>query len=349
MSPKVVALFNHKGGVSKTTTTFHLGWILAEKGFRVVIVDADSQCNLTGMVLGYRASGDLEAFYEEHPQANLFDALAPAFESQPKQIEGVDCLPVSGRDGLFLLPGHVGVAEYEVTLGIAQELSGSIQTLQNLPGSLRFLLEATATKMGADYVLVDMSPGLGSINQNLLTTSDFYLIPASPDFFSVMAMDSLTRVIPRWQTWAQRAARLDSLRDATYRFGEPHSKFLGTIVQKYRPRGGSPAQAFQTWIERINATVKDNLVPALGKAQMLLGEQCYRESNVSGYCLAEVADFNSLIAKSQDHQTPIFALTPSQLEVSGSVLANQQASVQRFREVFQQLGDRVESLTNCSA
>jgi cellulose biosynthesis protein BcsQ len=49
-----IALFNHKGGVSKTTTAFNLGWMLAQQGSQVVLVDADPQCNLTGMVLGYR-------------------------------------------------------------------------------------------------------------------------------------------------------------------------------------------------------------------------------------------------------------------------------------------------------
>jgi hypothetical protein len=61
----------------------------------------------------------------------------------------VDCIWIEGQEGLFLLPGHVGFGEYEVTLGevtlgIAQELSGSIQTLKNLPGAISALLEKTA-------------------------------------------------------------------------------------------------------------------------------------------------------------------------------------------------------------
>ena len=47
-----IALFNHKSSVSKTTTTFNLGWMLAAKGKRVILVDTDPQCNLTGMCLG---------------------------------------------------------------------------------------------------------------------------------------------------------------------------------------------------------------------------------------------------------------------------------------------------------
>jgi len=131
---KIIALFNHKGGVSKTTTTFNLGWMLALKGKKVILVDADPQCNLTGMVLGYKGESELADFYEKEKERNIRSALAPAFESRPKLIEPVDCVPVKGVDGLFLLPGHIRFSEYETTLGIAQELSGSIHTLQNLPG-----------------------------------------------------------------------------------------------------------------------------------------------------------------------------------------------------------------------
>lgn len=60
---KTIALFNNKGGVSKTTTTFHLGWKLAEKGYKTLIVDTDPQCNLTGLCLNTDKGNKLENFY----------------------------------------------------------------------------------------------------------------------------------------------------------------------------------------------------------------------------------------------------------------------------------------------
>jgi len=343
----VIALFNHKGGVSKTTTTFNLGWILAEKGHSTLLVDADPQCNLTGMVLGYKGPTELEALYASHEDRNLWAGLAPAFESRPVEISGVDAISVPDRQNLFLLPGHIQTAEYEVTLGIAQELSGSIQTLQNLPGSLRFLLDKTAAKMGCEYVLVDMSPGLGAINQNLLATSDYFIVPTSPDFFSVMAVDSLARVLPRWQRWAEKAYSLDILRSAAYPFPEPHTKFLGVVVQKYRPRRGVPASAFQGWIDQLADKVGTELVPALEKAGMLLARNAYERAGLGGdYALATIPDFNSLIAKSQRAQTPIYALTNEQIGQSGTVLSQTARSRDQFRQLFNDLGDQVIALTN---
>src|SRR6185437_5129590 len=99
---------------------------------------------------GYTGVEDLEGMYSSSPANNVKDGLAPAFESQPRQIEGAVCIGVPGRENLFLLPGHIGLAEYETTLGIAQELSGSLLALRNLPGSVRFLLDATASKYKSD-------------------------------------------------------------------------------------------------------------------------------------------------------------------------------------------------------
>lgn len=117
---KIICLFNHKGGVSKTTTAFNLGWMMALKGKRVLIADFDPQCNLTGMVMGFKAEDDLAAIYGGAQPNNIKDGLAPAFESQPREIAPVECVQVPGNDKLLLLPGHIGLAEYETTLGIGQ-------------------------------------------------------------------------------------------------------------------------------------------------------------------------------------------------------------------------------------
>lgn len=341
-----IALFNHKGGVSKTTTTFNLGWMLASKGKRVVLVDSDPQCNLTGLVLGYRGPTEIEEFYLKEKERNLKSGLAPAFESRPEPIKPIECFPVSGQERLFLLPGHIALSEYEVTLGIAQELSGSIQTLQNLPGAISYFIDRTADQCNADYVLIDMNPSLSSFNQNLLMTSHFFIVPTTPDYFSVMAIDSLANVIPTWQAWAEKAHSLPILKDATYPFPDITPKFLGTIVQNYRPRGGAPATGFQRWIDELEKVVQERLVPELHKINMMLPNDAYKTNNIEAFNLSSIPDFNTLIAKSQDAQTPVFALTAEQIGLTGVVLESTLKSRDHFKELFTALADKVIGLTS---
>jgi cellulose biosynthesis protein BcsQ len=345
---KTIALFNHKGGVSKTTTTFNLGWMLATKGARVVMIDTDPQCNLTGLVLDFDSTSDFDQFYSNHPNANIRAALAPAFESQPRLIEAVECVEVRGREGLFLVPGHVNLSEYEVTLGIAQELSGSIQALKNLPGAFHYFVQKIAAANKADYVLIDMSPSLGAINQNFLMTSDCFLVPTAPDYFSVMAIESLASLLPKWIEWAKKASELEALKTATYPFPKPKLKFLGTVIQRYRPRKGKAASGFQSWIDQINARVKNSLAPALALHGAMFLPTTYKSAGVDssvGYCLAEIADFNSLITASQNHQTPVFALTEAMLGHVGTVLAQDLAKRDDFDTTFGELAERVVALS----
>lgn len=342
-----ISLFNHKGGVSKTTTAFNLGWMLAEKGKRVLLADCDPQCNLTGMVLGFKGTEEFAKVYEAEGVRNIRDGLLPAFESRPVPIEPVVCEEISGQPNMLLIPGHIGLAEYEVTLGIAQELSGSLVTLQNLPGSIHHLFEITARKYDADYVLVDMSPSLGPINQNLLMTSDFFLVPMAPDYFSVMATDSLASVLPKWRAWAQKAQSLSVLQKATYPFPRVVPKFLGTVVQKYRLReGATPSSAFQKWIAEIEDGVATKLVPALRDCGMLLPDEAYASIGIPvGKPILQMSDFNSLIALSQKHKAPIFALSDDQIEQTGIVLERTKKSMNKFRTLFSEGADRIIHLT----
>jgi cellulose biosynthesis protein BcsQ len=343
-----IALFNHKGGVSKTTTTFNLGWMLAEKGKKVIIIDCDPQCNLTGMVLGFKGEGDLKAIYDLSDVKNIRSGLAPAFESRPVSMKPVKCVPVIGQPNLYLLPGHIGLAEYEVTLGIAQELTGSLVTLQNLPGSLRYLFDITAKEYSADIVLIDMSPSLGSINQNLLMTSDYFIIPMAPDYFSVMAIDSLTSVLPKWSSWAKQAKSMQILKQATYPFPDRSPKFLGTIIQKYRIRAkGTPSLAFQQWIDELEKNVIDKLAPMLKNNGMLLDEKIYQSIGIApGLSIIQMSDFNSLIAQSQKHSVPIFSLTDKQIGLTGIVLERTKKSMMQFRDLFSTGADRIISMIN---
>lgn len=340
----VVSLFNHKGGVSKTTTAFNLGWMLARYNKRVLLVDCDPQCNLTGMVLGLEDldSADSIQGIKNGKPLNIKEGLAPAFESRPSLIAPVDCIPVPRNDKLFLLPGHIGLAEYEVTLGIAQELSGSLVTLRNLPGSLRYLIDETAKSYEIDIVIVDMSPSLGAVNQNLLSTSDYFIVPMHPDYFSTMAINSLTSVLPKWGAWAKAAGQTAALKEAEYPFPETSPKFLGYVIQKYRPRGGAPSKAFASWIDQLEEAAKDTLLPALEQCGMLLPGEIYKAAGFDPHQpLLQMPDFNSLIASSQRHQVPIFELTASQLDQVGRVLETTQASQDNFRALFKEAAERV--------
>ena len=354
---KQIALFNHKGGVSKTTTTFNLGWMLAHKGKRVMIVDCDPQCNLTGMVLGFRDTKAFAAIYESESKEvrNIRDGLAPAFESRPVPLEPVLCEPVKGRSNMYLLPGHIGFAEYEVVLGMAQELSSSLVSLQNLPGSLHYLFMKTSKKYEIDFILVDMGPSLGPINRNLLMTSDYFIVPMFPDYFSMMATESLASILSQWAAWSRHGRALPILREATYPFPDKIPKFLGTIIQNYRIREGTkPSAAFKTWIDAIGMAAERKLVPVLRENDMLLPMKLYHEvkwtqfdqislfpDEALGKPLLQMPDFNSLIALSQKHKAPIFDLTDAQLERDGIVLEQTKESMHRFRELYSEGADRI--------
>jgi cellulose biosynthesis protein BcsQ len=321
--------------------------MLAAQGHKVVLVDADPQCNLSGLILGYSGESEFEAFYANDSQRNIRSGLQPAFESQPKLIEPVECVPVPGRTGLFLLPGHIRLSEYEVTLGISQELSASIQALQNLPGSISFLIDRTAEHHQADFVIIDMNPSLSSINQNLLMTSDFFIVPTSPDYFSLMAIDSLGAVLPRWHAWSERAKTSPVLQASAYPYPSRTPRLLGTVIQKFRPRKGAPTEGFQQWIDSINQAVATRLVPSLRELKMTLPQQTYDRipKFSTNYCLAQVADFNTLIAISQDERTPVFALSDEQLGHVGIVLEGDKKKRDEFRTVFDALAQRISTLT----
>ena len=139
---------------------------------------------------------------------------------------------------------------------------------------------------------------------------------------------------------------MTALKNATYPFPDKNPKFLGTIIQKFRLRESkTPSAAFQKWIDEIENAVRDRLIPALRSKSMLLPKEAYTVAGLQlGKPIIQMSDFNSLIALSQKHKKPVFALTDEQLEQRGIVLKTTKKSMNRFLELYSQGADRIIAL-----
>lgn len=325
-----------------------------------MLVDCDSQCNLTGLVLEYSQVDEYPLYSQvdeypfeggkNDPPMNIRDGLAPAFEARPVPPQPVILQAVPDQDRLFVLPGHVGLSEYESTLAIAHELSNSLTALQNIPGSLRHLFNITAEANDIDYIIIDMSPSLGALNQNLLCSSDAFIVPMAPDFFSAMALRSLARILPTWKKWSDKAASTDILTEADYPWPDSHPKYLGSIVQNYRRRArgdqeAKPTRAYQKWFDALAVAKGDVLLPKLNEIGYLLDEQVYADADAKlTDFLMEVPDFNSLIAVSQMSSKPVFALSSDELQSTGIVLEIQQKNVDEFNKLYLEGAQKIIAL-----
>ena len=343
---KKIAIFNHKGGVSKTTTSYNLGWRLAKMGKRVLLVDADSQCNLSMYALG---NDSFNEFYSSNNVNNIKDALEPAFKSKPRLIEAVECIPIKRNSQLLLLPGHLDLSESEVQLGLSFQLTESVGALKNLPGAFNYLFEKTAEKYNIDYIIIDMNPSLSSINQDLIISSDFFLVPTSPDLFSYMAIKSLSNILPSWERWARKARPL--FKDAEYPLPENTPKFLGYTINDFNLSKGKPTTAFAGLMDKIATIVNESLIPNLKAENMLLPDEKYEEAfslneklnsqrPLNKYCIAEISNFNKLIAISNEKSIPIYELKPFGLQ------QGQQRTLNWFNSLFGIIAQKIIKLTD---
>ncbi|PIE22648.1 MAG: hypothetical protein CSA62_11215 [Planctomycetota bacterium] len=164
-----VAILNQKGGVGKTTTAVNLGAALAELGVRVLLVDIDSQANLSLHLTGEG---------EELPEASIYDVLV---ENQSI----ADCLLARPEEKLQLLPAST-------------DLAGAEQALANTIGRellLRDALDLWEKEAKADLVLIDCPPSLGVLSLNALAAAEQVLVPVQAEFFALQGMTQLMEVI----------------------------------------------------------------------------------------------------------------------------------------------------------
>lgn len=336
---KRIAVFNHKGGVSKTTSVYNIGWMLS-KNKNVLIIDADPQCNLTSLILG----DDFDKYYveEKTKNQNIKDGVSSAFLGKPYPIQPVECFSPKRANNLFLLAGHANLSEYDAALTFAQTANNAIATLQNLPGAFSELIRLTEEKYSIDYTIIDLNPSLSAINQNLFLSSDAFIVPTNPDPFSIMAIDTLTNILPRWITWKRNSEVL--FQDSAYPMYTGYPKFLGSLIQRFNIRNGIAARPYRDNISEIKDKISHDFYTTISNAGMILPQGYSAELMANGYCLAEIPDFQGLLPKSYSAGVPVFELTDEEIREVGSVLDGLKQKRDKFSDHFTKIKTQIEEL-----
>ena len=333
MKAKTIILFNHKGGVSKTLTTFNIAWMLTEKGKRVLLVDCDPQCNLSALLL----QDSFDEYYtnESTKDMNIKDALKVAFESRPFPIKAIDCFYSPLNENLFLIPGHMDLSEYEPSLSLAMNNNNSMTALQNLPGALYRLIQLCAEKYDVDYVFIDVNPGLSAINQIAFTSSDIFIVPTNPDPFSLMALKTLLKVLPRWKNWVDNTRPI--LSTASYPLPDSEMKFLGEISQRFNRRKGKPTASYEKIITEISSFVSGEF-----KDELMKNNMAYERSS---YHLAEIPDFGAMLQIANELGVPVFDLKDDKLP-GGASFENTTAKRDEIKRIFSMIADAILEISS---
>ena len=168
---QTIALVNQKGGVGKSTTAVNLGIGLARHGKKVLLVDADSQGNLTEM-LGWQQPDKLE-----HTLAYLLEKVI--CDEPLNMKEGI----LHHEEGVDLIPSNIELSGMEVVLVNTMSRETVLRTYLN------------EIKRQYDYILIDCSPSLGMITLNALTAADKVIIPVQAHFLSVKGLEQLLKTV----------------------------------------------------------------------------------------------------------------------------------------------------------
>ena len=162
---KIISVANQKGGVGKTTTTINLSTMLAKKGKKVLLIDADPQGNATS---GVGAEKDVEF--------STYDILVADTEME----EAVENTIIKN---LLVCPSNINLAGAEV------ELVSMMSREQRLKEKLEIV------KDKFDYILIDCPPSLGLITLNSFTASDSVLIPVQCEYYALEGLGQLLNTV----------------------------------------------------------------------------------------------------------------------------------------------------------
>ncbi len=351
----ILTLYNHKGGVSKTTTTFNLAHALAQTGKKVLLVDGDPQCNLTELFMAPILDDLDEKGSDELPGTTILQALMPRFSGASIAVN-VDAIELVASphtkysERLYLLRGDVGLngVEDELAQAHIQRFAPTQVHFRHSYVAVHDMLRRLGAKHAFDIVMIDVGPSAGAITRTCFLASDAFFVPVSPDRFNVQAISSLSGIVDRWLS--EHKVIVDDFRKAGYPISEGRPRFLGTIVQNYKLAKGKQARpGFELWMNRIPQRVAGELVPVLQKhsdPKRVLLEVCQK---MGGTEAVRVPDFGSLATCMQDCAKPIFdlsrddtaSISTDERPYSGIIWDDARTRMSQWREMFRTLEGRV--------
>jgi cellulose biosynthesis protein BcsQ len=294
---KTIAFFNNKGGVGKTSLVYHLAWMFADLGYRVVAADLDPQANLTAMFLDDDRLADL---WEGDGATTIHGAVKPL--RLVGDIKPATLVPL--HEQLVLLPGDVGLSAFEDVLADSwgKCYQGDPRGYLVMSSLARVLMQA-AVEHTADLVLVDVGPNLGAINRAALLGADDIVIPVAADLFSLVGLKNLGPTLRQWRDgWRRLLDARPSGLDLELPKGELGA--LGYVTMLYAIREQSrPTQAYGRWMRQIPDVYRRSVLDRDDPAPLSVEED--------PECLGVLKHYRSLMPMAQDARKPIFRLKPA--------------------------------------
>ena len=293
MAPRI-ALYNHKGGVGKTTLTVNIAYALAALGKRVLLVDSDPQCNLTSYLV---ESDVVDSWLDTSDSANgetIWSALRPLVQGTGP-LKVID--PFERAEKLYLLPGDVRLSDYEQDL--SQMWTECVQRkIRGFTGlyALSDLVSRISAKKKIDIVFYDVGPNIGPLNRAIILDCDYFIVPAACDHFSVRALKTLGRSISGWIEDWQVISQL-APDEAPLLNAEP--RFMGYILQRFRMYGGAIVSGYQRYVSELEKSIHDDIVSVLRATNASLAT-----GTLSQQRLGQIKDFGSLASLSQTQGKP---------------------------------------------
>lgn len=295
--PYRLSIFNHKGGVGKTTLTMNIGAALAELGHRVLLVDADPQCNLTALLLDQEVVDYYLDHSEDSDGQTIWSAVKPISEALGgiNIIEPIE-LPIPG---LYLIPGDIRLSQFEVDLNDfwAECLQRKLRGFRGTT-AISDLVSEINREYAFDYVIYDSGPNIGPLSRAILLDCDFFVIPMACDLFSLRALKTLGRTLVDWiKSWETIAALAPS--GTSLLNGKP--SFLGYIPQRFRVYGGNISANQSSFLSQIDKEIHSQIVVLLRELDPSL-----TSSKGKSLKLGELRDYGVLIPASQKAGEPIW-------------------------------------------